>query len=89
MQWASMTAHVTEFLLTHNPLRFTAYARWGADLTLCGHIHGGRFAFRLSAACFRRSANFFQSILPEFMSRTAKRCSSVVALEAGLLESES
>ena len=28
-------------LLAHNPLCFEAYAAWGADLTLCGHIHGG------------------------------------------------
>lgn len=28
-------------LLTHNPVYFEAYASWGADLTLSGHIHGG------------------------------------------------
>lgn len=28
-------------LLTHNPLYFDAYADWGADLVLCGHVHGG------------------------------------------------
>ncbi|WDC83435.1 hypothetical protein PL321_11895 [Caloramator sp. mosi_1] len=28
-------------LLTHNPLYFKTYSSWGADLTLCGHIHGG------------------------------------------------
>ena len=28
-------------LLTHNPLSFEAYADWGADLTLSGHVHGG------------------------------------------------
>lgn len=28
-------------LLTHNPLDFPVYAKWGADLTLSGHIHGG------------------------------------------------
>lgn len=28
-------------LLMHTPLYFDAYAQWGADLTLCGHIHGG------------------------------------------------
>jgi predicted MPP superfamily phosphohydrolase len=28
-------------LLAHNPLFFPEYAKWGADLTLCGHIHGG------------------------------------------------
>ena len=28
-------------LLTHDPLYFDTYAAWGADLTLCGHLHGG------------------------------------------------
>lgn len=28
-------------LLAHNPNNFDVYARWGADLTLSGHIHGG------------------------------------------------
>ena len=28
-------------LLAHNPLYFPSYAKWGADLTLSGHIHGG------------------------------------------------
>ncbi|MBS6396576.1 MAG: metallophosphoesterase [Clostridiales bacterium] len=28
-------------LLSHNPVYFKTYARWGADLTLSGHLHGG------------------------------------------------
>ncbi|MEG2016959.1 MAG: metallophosphoesterase [Clostridium sp.] len=28
-------------LLAHNPLYFDTYAKWGADLILSGHIHGG------------------------------------------------
>lgn len=28
-------------LLAHHPNYFEAYARWGADLTLSGHLHGG------------------------------------------------
>lgn len=28
-------------LLAHNPFFFEACARWGADLTLSGHVHGG------------------------------------------------
>ena len=28
-------------LLAHNPDYFPAYARWGADLVLAGHVHGG------------------------------------------------
>ena len=28
-------------LLAHNPRALGAYQEWGADLTLCGHYHGG------------------------------------------------
>lgn len=28
-------------LLVHSPLYFDEYENWGADLTLCGHFHGG------------------------------------------------
>ncbi len=28
-------------LITHNPRYFDSYAAWGADLVLCGHVHGG------------------------------------------------
>lgn len=32
---------VFNILLAHNPVYFPAYARWGADLTVSGHLHGG------------------------------------------------
>jgi hypothetical protein len=28
-------------LLAHNPMGFPAYAEWGADAVLSGHVHGG------------------------------------------------
>ena len=28
-------------LLSHIPVYFPQYAKWGADLCLCGHVHGG------------------------------------------------
>lgn len=31
----------TTIVLAHNPLFLESYAQWGADLVLCGHIHGG------------------------------------------------
>ncbi len=30
-----------QILLAHNPVYAAAYKRWGADLVLCGHLHGG------------------------------------------------
>ena len=32
---------VFSILLAHDPDGFSGYARWGADLTLLGHVHGG------------------------------------------------
>lgn len=32
---------VYHILLAHHPNYFPSYARWGADLTLSGHLHGG------------------------------------------------
>lgn len=28
-------------LLAHNPMFFSVYKEWGADLTFSGHLHGG------------------------------------------------
>lgn len=30
-----------QILIAHNPLYFEEYAKWGADLVLSGHVHGG------------------------------------------------
>lgn len=30
-----------QILLAHNPVYFSEYAAWGADLVLSGHVHGG------------------------------------------------
>lgn len=30
-----------QILLAHNPIYFPEYAKWGADLVLSGHVHGG------------------------------------------------
>lgn len=32
-------------LLAHNPAQMEAYFGWGADITLCGHYHGGVMRF--------------------------------------------
>jgi predicted MPP superfamily phosphohydrolase len=36
---------VFTLLVTHNPKYFPQYAHWGADASLCGHIHGGIVRF--------------------------------------------
>ncbi len=30
-----------QLLIAHNPVYFKHYAKWGADLSLAGHVHGG------------------------------------------------
>ena len=30
-----------QILIAHNPIYFPEYAKWGADLVLSGHVHGG------------------------------------------------
>lgn len=32
---------VYELLIAHNPVYFHEYTKWGADLTVSGHLHGG------------------------------------------------
>ncbi len=38
---ASGASDRLQLLLAHNPEHFAAYAGWGADLVLAGHMHGG------------------------------------------------
>lgn len=33
--------HSFNLLIAHNPEYFETYAKWGADLTVSGHVHGG------------------------------------------------
>ena len=30
-----------QILMAHNPVYMETYKKWGADLVLCGHLHGG------------------------------------------------
>lgn len=34
-----------QILMAHNPMYAKEYARWGADITVCGHTHGGLVRF--------------------------------------------
>ncbi len=46
-------------LLTHNPLCFDTYADWGADLTLCGHVHGGMIRLPFLGGLLSPEREFF------------------------------
>lgn len=37
----TVNADFCNILIAHNPIYFEEYAKWGADLVLSGHVHGG------------------------------------------------
>ena len=46
-------------LLSHSPFFFEEYVRWGADLTLCGHVHGGVVRLPLVGGVLSPERKFF------------------------------
>ncbi|MGI6348771.1 MAG: metallophosphoesterase [Eubacteriales bacterium] len=46
-------------LLTHDPSYFDTYAKWGAHLTLSGHIHGGMIRLPFKGGVFSPHREFF------------------------------
>lgn len=46
-------------LLTHNPVYFDTYRAWGADLTLCGHMHGGMVRLPFAGGVYSPEKTFF------------------------------
>ena len=46
-------------LLSHTPVYFEQYARWGADLCLCGHVHGGLMRLPLIGGVMGTRPNLF------------------------------
>ena len=48
-----------QLLIAHNPVYFTDYADWGADLTLSGHLHGGMMRLPGIGGVISPQARFF------------------------------
>ncbi|MEG0308115.1 MAG: metallophosphoesterase [Clostridium sp.] len=46
-------------LLTHNPLYFDTYTKWGADLVIAGHVHGGLIRLPLLGGLLSPERKFF------------------------------
>ena len=57
-QRAKSTASTT-LLLSHRPERFELYAKYGFDLTFCGHAHGGQIQAPLIGALYAPHQNYF------------------------------
>ena len=50
---------VFTILLTHSPVYFETYVLWGADLCLCGHVHGGLMRLPLIGGVMGTRPNLF------------------------------
>lgn len=50
---------VYTILLTHTPVYFEQYAEWGADMSLCGHVHGGLMRLPLIGGVVGTRPNLF------------------------------
>ncbi len=48
-----------QILIAHNPVHFSAYEQWGADLTLSGHLHGGMLRLPGIGGVISPQAKFF------------------------------
>lgn len=46
-------------LLAHSPMFFCEYASWGADLSLCGHFHGGTIRLPVLGGVMTPQYQFF------------------------------
>ncbi len=68
-------------LLAHNPDYFPRYARWGADLVLAGHVHGGivRIPF-LGRGLLSPNVRFF----PKYDGGVYREGNSTMILSRGL-----
>ncbi|MFA9375799.1 MAG: metallophosphoesterase [Lachnotalea sp.] len=67
-------------LLAHNPNYFKTYAKWGADLTLSGHIHGGLVRLPIFGGVVSPQVEFF----PEYDSGLFQESGKQMVLSRGL-----
>jgi hypothetical protein len=67
-------------LIAHNPDYFKEYARWGADLVLSGHVHGGIMRLPLVGGVIAPSYILF----PEYDGGVFREGSSAMLLGRGM-----
>lgn len=71
---------VYTILLTHNPVYYDTYINWGADLTLCGHMHGGMIRLPYMGGVLSPENEFF----PEYDSGEYKTGDQTMIVSRGL-----
>lgn len=69
-----------QILLAHNPVYFQTYAKWGADLTLSGHLHGGVINIPGIGALITPQAKLF----PKYFGGTYQEGNKVEIVSRGL-----
>jgi len=67
-------------LLSHNPVYFETYSKWGADLVLTGHIHGGMVKLPGLGGVFSPEHKFF----PKYYEGIYKSYNSFMNVNRGL-----
>ncbi len=67
-------------LLTHNPLFFDAYAGYGFDLTLSGHVHGGLIRLPFIGGILSPERKFF----PQYSEGVYEKDDSKLVVSRGL-----
>lgn len=71
-------------LLTHNPIYFDTYAAWGADLTLCGHVHGGMIRLPFFGGLLSPERRFFPKYCAGLYEKDGKKLLISRGLGSGL-----
>ena len=66
-------AHEPVILLAHDPAPFSAYAAWGASLTLSGHIHGGAIRLPLVGGVLSPARTLFPKYCAGLYTRGDRR----------------
>ncbi len=79
-QWLGKKKNEYTILLAHNPLPFAAYAKWGAELTLAGHVHGGVVRLPFIGGLFSPERRLF----PAYSKGIYRQGKSAMVVSAGM-----
>ncbi len=76
----SAQRNMCNILLAHNPNYFEEYAKWGADLVLSGHVHGGIMRLPIVGGVISPSLELF----PKYDGGVFRHAGSVMLLGRGM-----
>ncbi|MGN1481399.1 metallophosphoesterase [Porcipelethomonas sp.] len=67
-------------LMAHNPFFFDEYAKWGADVTFSGHVHGGAVRLPVLGGVLSPERKFF----PEFSKGVYRKDGKYMLVSTGI-----